>query len=450
MGGWSLLRKLSRKKRVASVDGNTGSNDAVIPDTIPEAVPEATTEAVPETMSPITVPETQNVLLLYGPRQPYKLVEDYPVPKIQTDSEILVKTRAIGLNPIDWKAPDFNFAIPELPYLSGRELSGDVSQVSGTSSRFQVGDRVIAISTDYRDPRKAAYQQYAVTFDYNAVRLPASLSYEEGSTLGVAFVAASLALGICMGVDFSEVTNGPDLLKLVKSIDPELIPEDVRAESLSGISESERAKPGDWIAVWGGSATSANLVVQLARLAGLKVATIVDSAKHGLRISNHKFIRPDLLIDSHDPQRAVNVLKANVRDELRFGIDTRGKDTAAKLLEALTNKDVCTDSKPPSPPGTPRTSPLTPAHLIGLTGLPKELGNEGAVLHSVPIKLFHEVPAVGHALVTWLERLLEEGLVSPPEIIDIEEGLENVNTGLDKMRRGHISGGKLIVRLDEF
>lgn len=55
-----------------------------------------------------------------------------------------------------------------------------------------------------------------------------------------------------MGVDFSDVTNGPDLLKIVKTVDPELIPEDVRAESLSGISERERARPGDWIAVWGG------------------------------------------------------------------------------------------------------------------------------------------------------------------------------------------------------
>lgn len=189
--------------------------------------------------------------------------------------------------------------------------------------------------------------------------------------------------------------------------------------------------------------------MQLARLAGLKVATIVDSAKHGLRISNHRFIRPDLMIDSHDPQRAIEVLRANVRDELRFGIDTRGKDTAAKLLEALTNKGMSTDSKPPSPPATPRSSPSLSAHLIGLTGLPKETAAEGAVLHSVPIKLFHEVPAVGHALVTWLERLLEQGLVSPPEIIDIEEGLENVNAGLDRMRRGDIRGGKLIVRLDE-
>lgn len=188
--------------------------------------------------------------------------------------------------------------------------------------------------------------------------------------------------------------------------------------------------------------------MQLARLAGLKVATIVDSAKHGLRISNHKSIRPDLLIDSHDPKRAIDILRANVRDDLRFGIDTRGKDTAATLLEALTNKGRSTGSEPPSPPATPRTCPASSAHLIGLTGLPKQIATEGAVLHSVPIKLFHEVPAVGNALVTWLERLLEQGLVSPPEIIDIEEGLENVNAGLDKMRRGDISGGKLIVRLD--
>lgn len=111
---------------------------------------------------------------------------------------------------------------------------------------------MIAISTDYRDLRKAAYQEFVVSFDYNVVRLPPALSYEEGSTLGVAFVAASLALGICMGVDFSDVTNGPDLLKLVKAADPDSIPEDVRAETLNGITERERARPGDWIAVWGG------------------------------------------------------------------------------------------------------------------------------------------------------------------------------------------------------
>lgn len=37
---------------------------------------------------------------------------------------------------------DFNFAIPELPYISGRELSGDVCRVLDSSSRLKLGDRV--------------------------------------------------------------------------------------------------------------------------------------------------------------------------------------------------------------------------------------------------------------------------------------------------------------------
>ncbi|CAN8101275.1 unnamed protein product [Discula destructiva] len=401
-------------------------------------------------MAPIIVPETQSILLLYGPRQPYKVVDNYPVPELKNEHEILVKTCAIGLNPIDWKAPDYNFAIPELPYISGRESSGDICRVLDASSRLKNGDRVIAISTDYRDPRKAAYQEYVVTFDFNAVRLPPRISYEEGSTLGVAFVAASLALGVCMGVNFADVLDGPDLLKILKEVDPETIPQDVRAESLHGIADEERANRGDWLAIWGGSATSANLTIQLARLAGLKVAIVVDSARHGLRISNHKFIRPDLLVDSHNPQRAIEILQSNVGDEIRFGIDTIGKETAGHLLEGITkSRSASADTRPPSPPATPRTSPSHSSHVIGLSGLPKGVPAEEAVMHSVPIKLFHEVPAVGHALVTWLERLLEQGLVAPPEIIDIEEGLENVNTGLDRMRRGEIRGGKLIVRISD-
>ncbi len=108
------------------------------------------------------------------------------------------------------------------------------------------------ISTDYRDLRKAAYQEYVVAFDYNTVRLPPSLSAEEGSTLGVAFVAAVLALGVCMGADFSSVLDGPNLYDLVRKVAPSALAEDIRKECLEGIRDHERALPGDWLAVWGG------------------------------------------------------------------------------------------------------------------------------------------------------------------------------------------------------
>ncbi|KAL2166098.1 hypothetical protein VTG60DRAFT_3306 [Thermothelomyces hinnuleus] len=452
-------------------------------------------EKPPSKTPPIT-PETQTVLLLHAARQPYELTENYPVSDLRDDHEVLVRTRAIGLNPVDWKAPDFNFAIPELPYIAGRELAGEVVK-QRSSSRLKVGDRVLVISTDYRDLRKSAFQHYVVALDYNTVRLPSSLSHEEGSTLGVAFVAAALSLGVCMGLDFSSVLDGPDLYSLIRQLPPDALAPDVRDECLNALPSQERAQPGDWLAVWGGSSTSANLTIQLARLAGLRTIAVADTAKHGVRLSNHRSTRPDLLVDSHDPARAVAVIRANAARNggggggsgrgVRFAIDTRGKDSAGWLARALARdydaeKNDGTKDKensvmaaaaaaavgaPPSPPGTPDDDddsdsssdgapgdrparPILPpdAHLIGLTGLPKEPAPAGVVYHTVPIKVFHEVPAVGRALVEWLERLLARGLVAPPDIIDVERGLESVNRGLDRMRRGEISGGKLVVRVD--
>lgn len=52
-----------------------------------------------------TVPEKQTVLLLHAAKQPYQLTEDYPVPQLEEEHDVLVRTQAIGLNPIDWKAP---------------------------------------------------------------------------------------------------------------------------------------------------------------------------------------------------------------------------------------------------------------------------------------------------------------------------------------------------------
>lgn len=69
------------------------------------ASPVETPDAKAMTTTIITVPETQKILLLYGPRKPYQVVDDYAVPKLQSNDEVLVRTRTIGLNPIDWKAP---------------------------------------------------------------------------------------------------------------------------------------------------------------------------------------------------------------------------------------------------------------------------------------------------------------------------------------------------------
>ncbi|ORY14517.1 chaperonin 10-like protein [Clohesyomyces aquaticus] len=415
--------------------------------------------------STLEVPQSQSVLLLHKIRQPYQLASGHPVPSVQSDDELLVKILAVGLNPIDWKAPDFNFGIPTLPYVSGRECAGLVVQAptsTNQSRRIRKGDVVIIPSTDYRDLRKATFQEYAITSSVNTIRLPRSLTPESGSTFGVAFVASALALGICMGVNFEEIQDGPDILSIVRSIDPDLLPSDVRNECLHGIQQEERAHSGDFLVIWGGSSTCAHTAKQLARLAGLKIISVVDHTKHGLRLSNHADIRPDLLVDSHDPERAIQIIRSATEGRARFGFDTAGKETAGHLLQGLSSagKPVSlpqdldaygsVKSDFPTPPSTPSNSTKSAAqraHLVGLTGLPKGEIPEGVALHSVPIKLFHEIPEVGEALSAWAEQLLASGLVKPPDVVGTVDGLGEINDGLDRLRRREISGGRLVARI---
>jgi hypothetical protein len=56
------------------------------------------------TLSSSAIPAQQKVLLLLGKGQRYELEENYAVPEIRDDRELLLKIQYIGLNPIDWKS----------------------------------------------------------------------------------------------------------------------------------------------------------------------------------------------------------------------------------------------------------------------------------------------------------------------------------------------------------
>lgn len=64
---------------------------------------------------PVALPSHQDVLLLFGPRQSYTLTSDWPIPTPQLPGELVVKVRAIGLNPFDWKSA---YVVPRQVLLS--------------------------------------------------------------------------------------------------------------------------------------------------------------------------------------------------------------------------------------------------------------------------------------------------------------------------------------------
>ena len=197
----------------------------------------------------------QDVLLIHGPGEEYKLTQNQCIPEQKADHEILVKVIAVGLNPIDWKGPDYNFGLPSLPWINGRDLAGVVVKAHRNLRRIRVGDVILSPSTDYRDIRKAAFQEYVISTEHNSARVPGGFPIQTSAAVGVAFVTAALALGVCCGINFAaskDSFGGPDLFRVVREVGPAAFAADIRDEVLEGIRESERAKPGDWIAIWGG------------------------------------------------------------------------------------------------------------------------------------------------------------------------------------------------------
>lgn len=177
--------------------------------------------------------------------------------------------------------------------------------------------------------------------------------------------------------------------------------------------------------IWGGSSTSALFLSQIARLAGLKVILVLDCAKHGTRLQDTSGC---ICVDSHDSERAIRVIRGIVGGDLRFGIDTVGKDTAETLAKALKQEKV------------------SRSHLVGLAALPKKRLN-GVVYHNVPVKLFHEVPEIGRSVMTWLEQALQAQILELPRVDEVAGGLGGINDALDLMRAGKVSGRRLVVAL---
>lgn len=401
-----------------------------------------------------SLPQSQQQLLIQAPKEPFYLKDDASIPITKAENEILIRIDSIGLNPIDWKSPAYGFGLPGLPCVLGRDFVGTVVKSSGVEQvpvdssvpyrpDFKPGEVVLGVSTDYRDYRKAAFQQYAIASNFNLCHLPSQLQPFVSTlpAIGVAFVAAALSLGVCLGMDFKAIsdTPGPDLYKVVHGISRGVLPEDIRDECLDALPENERIRSGDWLAIWGASSTVGFLTIQLAKRAGLKVIAVADLIKHGSKLQE---AGADLLVHRANPEEAVAIIRSVTEGKsLRYGIDVVGKETAQLLQSTFES----------APVEATTADGLSQGHLVCLVGSPKAVPEQkpSVKYHKLPIKLFHESPETGRALVTWLEDLLfsEHGLIFPEVDVHMSKGLQSINGALERLREGDFTGHRLVVEL---
>lgn len=167
--------------------------------------------------------------------------------------------------------------------------------------------QVLAVATDYRDFRKSAFQEYAVVCCFNAIKIPKGIDPYQAASLGVASVTAALSLGICLGVTLPKQgkLSDIDLLEIAQSLGRERVPSDCFDEVFAPIPWEDRPRRGDWILIYGGeyraaspgmpvtlvlidlvaSSVTAQLCIQLAKAAGLRIIGVANVRKHARRLT---------------------------------------------------------------------------------------------------------------------------------------------------------------------
>jgi hypothetical protein len=96
---------------------------------------------------PATVQTTQTALVVTSDRS-YRLDTKFAVPQDVEPNEVIIRSRAVGLNHIDWKSVEYNFCLPELPWITGREMAGVVERVGSDVTKIKTGDAVWTCKLD--------------------------------------------------------------------------------------------------------------------------------------------------------------------------------------------------------------------------------------------------------------------------------------------------------------
>ena len=120
---------------------------------------------------------------------------DLPIPEVGR-AEILVRIKAAGVNPVDWKIREgyLKDLFPhEFPVIIGWDAAGIVERVSGEVTRFQTGDEIFAYC---RKPvvRGGAYAEFIVLKEEHVALKPKNSSFEEAASIPLAALTAYQAL----------------------------------------------------------------------------------------------------------------------------------------------------------------------------------------------------------------------------------------------------------------
>lgn len=106
------------------------------------------------------------------------------------ESQVLVRIEAAGINPVDTYIRTGTHAQkPSLPYTPGKDAAGIIEKTGVNISKFKAGERVLTTGSV-----TGTYAQFCLCEENQLIKLPDTVSFEQGAGVFVPFATAFRAL----------------------------------------------------------------------------------------------------------------------------------------------------------------------------------------------------------------------------------------------------------------
>lgn len=246
---------------------------------------------------------TNTAAWIVGPKSRSLIVKEaiYPSPG---PKELVIKTRAVAINPLDFKIQDHNPPIAGIPIqyptILGADMAGTVVSVGQDVTTRKVGERVVANApgVSIGKPAMSAFQHFVVIQESAAIPIPAQTSFESAVVLPLACYTAMAGLFVTDQLGLS--TAG--------LVDLEATP----------------SPSGSVLLIWGGSSSVGCCAIQLAHAAGYEVYTVASERNRAFCLSigaTKVFDRADenveqLIVQSLEDKNVVGALDCIVDGDL--------------------------------------------------------------------------------------------------------------------------------------
>lgn len=350
-------------------------------------------------------------------------VSEAPLPT-PGSHEIVIKNRAIAINPIDWivqaQGTALAFSFIKYPYVFGCDVAGEVVEVGGKVAQFKVGDRVVgqALSTVPKigTAVHGGFQLYTVLIEKNTCIIPDSLTFEVASVmpLGLATAAAGLFQKDQLGLQYPSLDAKPT---------------------------------GQTVLVWGGSTSVGCNAIQLAVAAGYEVISTSSPKNFGFV----KALGASQVFDYKSPSVIADIVRA-MDGRVSAGAIAIGDNSVFRCLDVLGrckgNRKIALATFPI--PANPKRFAMLQIIFSFVTSM-ISIFIESKIRGIKTSFIFGSVAddPVGDVIYgEFLPKALASGkFKATPEPIVVGQGLESIQEAINVQKEG-VSAKKVVVLID--